>query len=442
MRQTDGKQLPLAPLWPDHQLSEELRVISKILDGTPQISSLVLQDLCDTVSPKQGASGMSAEQVLRCAVLKQIMQCSYQQLAFHLVDSFSFRRFCRLLYGAAPARSTLQENISRIRSSTWQTINQQLVAWAHQQGLEKGRKVRIDATVVETDIHYPLDSRLLYDSVRVVTRILEHIAEQEKIYFHNHCRRAKKRCTNIRNSRGRKRKHCYADLIRVTRKTRSYVEQVLSDSKRTRDPIAQAWVDQLKPWAGVMDQVIEQSYRRVILEEAVPVDEKMVSIFEQHSDIIRKGGRETLFGHKIFLTCGKSSLMLDCVVTRGNPADQSLACRMLRRQQKLFDRYPRQASFDGGFASSDNLKWAKKQGVQDVVFAKKAGLKIENMARSSWVYKQLRRFRAGIEGCISTLKRVFGLGRCTWRGWDHFQQYVQLSVASYNLIVLARLLLR
>ena len=441
MRQNHEKQLPLSPLWPDHQLSEELRVISKILDETPQISSLVLQDLCDTVSPKRGALGMSGEQVLRCAVLKKITRCSYQQLAFHLVDSLSFRSFCRLPYDAAPARSTLQENISRIRASTWQAINQQLVSWAQQKGLEKGRKVRIDATVVESDIHYPLDSRLLYDSVRVTTRILEQIAEREKIYFHNHCRRAKRRCTNIRNSRGLKRKKYYADLIRVTRKTRSYAEQVISYSKRNRDPIAQAWVDELKHWAHLMDQVIEQSYRRVILGEAVPVDEKIVSIFEEHTDIICKGGRDTLFGHKIFLTCGKSSLMLDCLLTRGNPADQSLACRMLHRQQKLFDRYPRQASFDGGFATAHNLEWAKKQGVQDVVFAKKAGLTIENMARSSWVYQQLRRFRAGIEGCISTLKRVFGLRRCLWKGWDHFQRYVHASIVSYNLVVLARLLL-
>ena len=114
---------------------------------------------------------------------------------------------------------------------------------------------------------------------------------------------------------------------------------------------------------------------------------------------------------------------------------------MLERQAELYGRYPRQASFDGGFASVDNLKWAKKQGIKDVAFAKKRGVKIENMVRSSWVYQQLRRFRAGIEGCISTLKRVFGLRRCGWKSWAHFQQYVQLSVVTYNLVVLARLLL-
>ena len=133
--------------------------------------------------------------------------------------------------------------------------------------------------------------------------------------------------------------------------------------------------------------------------------------------------------------------MLDCVLKRGNPADSAVTQEMLERQAELYGRYPRQASLDGGFASAANLKWAKKQGIQDVAFAKKCGLKIENMVRSSWVYQQLRRFRAGIEGCISTLKRVFGLRRCTWKSWAHFQQYVQLSVVTYNLVVLARLLL-
>ena len=118
------------------------------------------------------------------------------------------------------------------------------------------------------------------------------------------------------------------------------------------------------------------------------------------------------------MTIGKSSLILDALLVQGNPADSQQVEPLLRRQCQLYGRYPRQASFDGGFASLNNLKWAKEEGVQDVAFAKKCGLTIENMVRSSWVYKQLRRFRAGIEGCISTAKRVFGLSRCLWKGWD------------------------
>ena len=114
---------------------------------------------------------------------------------------------------------------------------------------------------------------------------------------------------------------------------------------------------------------------------------------------------------------------------------------MSKRQYDLHGRWPRQASFDGCFASKTNLQWAKDQGIRDVAFAKKRGLKVTKMARSSWVYRPPRRFRAGIEGCISMLKRVFGLRRCTWKGWTHFQQYVALSITSFNLFVLARLLL-
>ena len=175
--------------------------------------------------------------------------------------------------------------------------------------------------------------------------------------------------------------------------------------------------------------------------EKGPAAEKVVSLFEEHTDILEKGARESLFGHKLYLSVGKSSLILDAVLMKGNPADSQQLEPLLERQCDLYGRYPRQASFDGGFASSDNLKWAKKQGVQNVAFAKKCGLTIENMVRSSWVYQQLRRFRAGIEGCISTAKRVFGLTRCLWKGWAHFQRYVHLSVLSYNLVVLARLLL-
>jgi len=187
--------------------------------------------------------------------------------------------------------------------------------------------------------------------------------------------------------------------------------------------------------------VMEQTRRRVRAGEKVPAREKVVSIFEEHTDIIKKGSRESIFGHRMYVTVGKSSLMLDAVVMKGNPADSQQVQPLLERQREIYGRYPRQASFDGGFASVDNLKWAQGEGVRDVAFAKKCGLKIEEMVRSSWVYKQLRRFRAGIEGCISTAKRVFGLSRCRWKGWAHFQRYVHLSVVSYNLLVLARLLL-
>jgi len=416
-------------------------VISKILDENPSISDLVLHDLCDKVSSKNGARGLTAEQVLRCALIKQTHQFSYEKLAFHLSDSQSFRAFGRLPWGYTPSKTVLQENISKIEESTWQAINRVLVSWANRKGLEKGRKIRVDATGVESNIHYPTDSQLLVDAIRVLTRLLKRLRKRQSVRFIDHCRRAKRRCLEIRNSRGQKRKKHYSDLLKVARHTHSYVQRVLEPAEDWPDPISQALAQDLAHYQNLLEQVIQQTERRVLHGEKVPAREKVVSLFEEHTDIIEKGARESLFGHKLFLSVGKSSLILDAVLMQGNPADSQQLEPLLERQCDLYGRYPRQASFDGGFASVDNLKWAKKQGVKDVAFAKKCGLKIEDMVRSSWVYQQLRRFRAGIEGCISTTKRVFGLTRCLWKGWAHFQRYMHLSVVSYNLVVLARLLL-
>ena len=205
--------------------------------------------------------------------------------------------------------------------------------------------------------------------------------------------------------------------------------------------IPSVWPGWRAHYLGLLHEVIEQTQRRVLSGEAVAAQEKICSVFEEHTDIIKKGPRETVFGHKVFLSTGPSSLILDCVVERGNPADSNYVQPFLERHRELYGQVPRQSAWDGGFASAANLRWAKEQGVQDVAFSKKCGLTVESMVRSSWVYKQLKRFRAGIEGCIGTLKHTFGLHRCTWKGWPHFQSYVHASVLTYNLVVLARLLL-
>ena len=163
----------------------------------------------------------------------------------------------------------------------------------------------------------------------------------------------------------------------------------------------------------------------------------MLSIFEEHSDIIQTGGRETIFGHKIYLTCGKTSLIVDCL-HQGNPADQAQMQPMLERQHQLYGRYPRQASFDGGFATQNNLKWAKKQGIQDVAFAKKAAeghrygalqLGLQAVEALSGWNRRPSHVQTGLRSGSLHLEGI----------WEHFQQYVHLSVLSFNLLVLARL---
>ena len=447
MRQNYKKQLSMSKGWPDHDLSRELRVISEILDSHPEIYNKALEDITQGKRTDRGAQGMSSEQVVRCAILMRMHGLSYKKLDFHLADSESFKEFSRIGYRKRIARSTLQENINKLSAGTWEEINRVLLSHAKAHKIEKGRKVRGDCTVVETHIHKPHDSGQLCDCVRVVTRTLVTLNKEIKtitLKYHDHRRRAKKRCFLIVNTNKiKKRKTSYLDLIHVAEATYQYGLEALKRvrDKSFEDSRVDGYITKLSETLQLMAKVIEQTKNRVFNGENVPVDDKVVSIFEPHTDIIVKKRRETLFGHKIALMLGKSSMILDCMILKGNPPDSSLPRELVERQEDIWGRVPRQIAFDGGFASKDNLSILKGMGVKDVSFSKKRGMKVSDMVKSSWVYRQLHRFRAGIEGCISRLKRVFNLSRCDWRGFDAFESYVWSGVVTYNLVVVARHLL-
>jgi len=312
-------------------------------------------------------------------------------------------------------------------------INRLVLEEARLKKVENGSKVRVDCTVVESNIHNPSDSSLLYDCVRVLARVMEYGSQQADTAFTNHTRRAKRRSLGILNAKTKKkRKNLYRDLLKVTGDTVSMSENMVHAGCGLVIRV------QLLRFIRLAKMVINQTERRVLQDETVPASEKVVSIFEEHTDIIIKDRRDIFYGHKICLTSGKSGLFLDCVVEDGNPADSELACEMIDRQTVIYGKPPRQAAFDGGFASQDNLRKIKGTGVKDVMFSKKRGLKVVDMAKSTWVYKKLRNFRAGIEGMISFLKRCFGAGRCTCRGLASFKSYVWGSVVSANLLILAR----
>ena len=204
-------------------------------------------------------------------------------------------------------------------------------------------------------------------------------------------------------------------------------------------PWSRGWVETATAYLDLLGRVTEQTERRVFGGETVPAGEKVVSLFEPHTDIIVKGGRGTHYGHKINLATGRSGLVLDVVVEDGNPADSARCLPMLGRHIEHYGVAPSRAAFDGGYASRENLKEAKALGIEHVVFHKKRGLKVEDMTRSPWLYGQLKRFRAGVEAGISYLKRCFGLGRCLWRGLPRFKAYVQSAVFAHNLMRLVRL---
>ena len=444
MRKKHQIQMPLMIPDIDHPRAKELERISRLLDRYPIISKLVWQDLTRSVSCHgAGAQGMSADQVLRAAIIKQSEQFSYEELAFHLIDSRCYRRFCRIGFANKGfKKSCLASAIKSIRAETWEAINRLIVAHAQGKAVEKGREVRMDCTVVCSDIHEPSDASLLWDSVRVITRLLEQLSEQTRgaeICFKDHRRVAKRRALAIRTAKNVKiRKRLYRDLLRYTGKVLGYAENAVQVIEAGCCLASIRVLDRLKTFMDLTRRVIDQTTRRVLMAEQVPAEEKVVSLFEAHSDIIKKDRRETFYGHKVCLTVGRSNLVTDCLITRGNPADSTLVEDMLNRHDSIYGRYPLKVALDGGFASKNNLDFAQSQGIKDVCFSKRRGMKIEDMCRSRYVYKRLRRFRAGIESAISWLKRCFGFDRCTWKSLPSFKSYAWCSVVSGNLLTLAR----
>ena len=447
MREKHTVQRSIFEHYAEHEIGLELKSMSEWLDQNMDLLDWVAADINPCNVEDTGRKGLSVESVLRCAILKQFRQLSYEDLVFCLMDSASCQTFARLSMEWFPKKSVLQGCISAITDVTWERINQRLLRSAEQAKIEKGEMLRIDSTVTDTPIHEPSDSTLLWDGVRVLVRLLQHAEELASgatvIKYRNHQRVAKKRMRAIVYTRGQDKKaRLYRDLLAVTRKSLSYVEEAslrLAAVRRLQPLACEAWQSQWQHYRALILQVIDQTERRVFDKEKVPAGEKVVSIFEEHSDIIVKGSRDVHYGHKINLSTGRSGLVLDVVIEAGNPADTERFLPMLDRHIKLYGKPPRQMAADGGYASIENLHAAKVRQVKDVAFHKKRGLTVDEMARSLWVYRKLRNFRAGIEAGISCLKRAYGLGRCTWKGLSHFKAYVWSSVVAHNLALFSRL---
>lgn len=443
-------QLPLTTPWIAHDHAADLAAMSALLDEQPALAARIQQDLeagC-AKNARTGRPGLSGEQTLRVLLVRQLTGWTYTELAFHLADSMTYRAFCRIsAVVPTPSKSALAATLRRVRPATLGAMNDLLVTSPAARAVEPARTVRMDATVVPTPIHAPTDSNLLLDAVRVLTRLLrraEHVVGFTA--YHRHVKRAKRRALEIANLAPRavtRRTHCYRELLQYTEATASYAACALAQLEaQAASPARDRLRTQLVTLLPRVAQVIEQTTRRVVHGESVPATDKLVSLFESHTDVIVKDRRGTYYGHKVFITTGGSGLILDCAIPKGNPADVTWAAPLVRRHQRRFGTAPCQVSMDGGFASRDNLTAIKALGVTDVCFAKKRGLAIRDMTRSAWVYDKLRRFRAGIEAGISLLKRVFGLARCVWKGAAGYQAYVRTAVLAANLLLLARTQMR
>lgn len=425
-----------------------LKKMDAIIDENPDILAAVHADLTGSLK-KSGRKGLSAERVLRSAILKQYKSYSYRELHKSLNDGVSLRWFTRFYSDSVPHFTALQKAIKSIKPNSWNRINDMLVRFAKERKLENGRYIRADTTVTESNIAYPLDARLLNDSVRVLTKIMQRSLELVPGFnfsFAKRTKRAKKRCYQIVMAKGPKteqrRKKLYKDLLKVANEVFHMASLCCKQLGNSVHLEAIALHDQLDHYLTLSAVAIDQCKRRVIKAEKVPAQEKLVSLFEEHTDIIKRGKSKspTEFGHKVLVASGKSGLITQYQTFRGNPSDDTMLADILACHQQQYQKAPWHLSADRRFFSAENEKQAYESGVKKVSICKPGyrSKDRQQLEKEQW-FKKLQRFRAGIEGLISGLMRGYGLKRCLWKGWQAFQSYVGLSIVTFNLQKIAQL---
>ncbi len=376
-------------------------------------------------------------------LLKQITRVSYKMLAFHLVDSNSYRTFVRLDGECRPGKSALSRNIRRMRPETLQKIFDHLAVKTFDDGTNDIDLLRLDSTVVKSNIAPPLDSQLLNDGIRVLSRCFSKSRDRTGVKLRLTDYRKDSRSLSARIFYGKKaqKDEWYDELIplakRVIRQSERAIDQV--QLKCHLEELSQPWIEEVRHYRDLLKRVIDQTERRVFNGETVPATEKIVSLFEPHTDIIIKGSRAIDYGHKINLATDKSGLITALMIEEGNPKDAARFIPLLETHESLYGCLPTTTIADGGYASQANVDDGKAMGVKRVAFHKKNGITLKVMGVQEKTLKKLKDFRAGIEGNISELKRAFGASKALWKGEDGFKAFVWSSVISYNLTRLVRL---
>ncbi|TCS33119.1 transposase, partial [Reinekea marinisedimentorum] len=317
---------------------------------------------------------------------------------------------------------------------TLQYLNEQLIRYWLAQKDVNIHHLRIDSTVVHSHIAPPSDSQLLYDGIRVLSRLMAKAKDRTgvKLRFTDQRKKAKSLAYKIFNAKNADKQVLYPKLLRIAELV---IEQSIRGIERITETVlsGQAWCEVVRHYQGLLKRVIDQATRRVINEEKVPSSEKLVSLFEPHTDIIVKGFRDVQYGHKINLSTEQSGYVTHCSIEQGNTSDKELFLPVLKAHQDTYNQLPFRTIADGGYASQNNVNTGRAMGVQAVGFQKDVGLTLKAMGLQKRTLKKLANFRAGIEGNISELKRSFGCSVARWKHWSGFQAFVWSSILSYNL---------
>jgi IS5 family transposase len=444
------------------RLEPLLEAISDFLDDHDEMVEQVRRDLVRGLKkPARGRRGLTARQVLRSLVLMRVKNWDYRELRERIADGLTLRQFTDFYCDQVPKHDAFNRGVNRLTPQTLKAVNELVVQVAVALGLEDGAKLRVDTTVVETDIHHPTDNTLLWDVVRVVTRLIGRLAkalEMPRIKgFHDRRRSAHRRMYEIqrmttrqRQGAGSRQTATYRDLIGIAEEVVANAKAALEKSARMRgkDLLAAMTIDAIRDdiarYCGLGERVIDQARRRVLDGEQVPNAEKIYSIFEPHTDLIKRGKvrAPVEFGHKVFLAESAKGLITQYEVLKGNPSDEVHVAPSLKRHRRAFRRAAELYASDRGFFSEQNVAACVHGGVKVACIPQRGGSKTPQRQayERSAPFKQGQRFRAGIEGRISVLMRGRGMKRCRAEGAERFALFVGAAVLANNLMIIAALL--
>lgn len=440
--------------------------ISQILDDTPEILELVHGDLKEELRSLREARGCerkkacqySSDTVLRVVVCQQVENLSLRQAVIRIDDSHFLRNFTRIFGGPMMDFSVLCRLRNAIQPTTWRKINAALSSYAVEEELVTGEKLRMDTTAVETNIHWPSDSALLWDTYRVLARLIEtardlrpRSAGKGRIRLKDAKRHYTKIARAVRGGKNKdKLRTLYKPLVEDVERLLEWSENVaerlkgLAGSQRTSSLIAAeaTWIaSEIRHYHKLGQQVVQQTVARVYDENKVPADQKIFSIFEEHTEMLVRGkaARNIEYGHMVNFEQVDGKFITHYQVFEKKPNEHLLLPAALERHKKLFGQYPDQAAADKGY-------WPGKEGLPEieekvrVVSIGKMGKRSAEEDEREWdpEFRDGQMFRAGIEGTIAFLKRVLGLARCFRKGWAHFVANVGATVLAHNLLILAR----
>lgn len=431
--------------------------VDTLLDD-PELVELVRQCLATRYpkSARTGRFGMAPDRLLRSCVLKHLKGWSFRDLERELRSNLIYRRFTHFDAEAIPRYNCFSRLFAVLSPAVTQKIHQRVVRLAGEKGVAKGRKLRTDSTVVESNVHYPTDSTLLGDGIRVLSRNLTSIAKHCKrgtLAVVNHGRAVKYRlleiCRAAKSQTQASQQHMkdsYRKLLAMTRAVVRQASETLEKCKQGKlkivgSPVAvEMHMAQLRQFLPLVKKVMRQTRERVFRGNT-HVEDKVVSLFEPHTQVIRKGKahKPTEFGRLVRIDEVENGIVSEYEVLQGNPADTNLFLPAVQQHQACFGQAPVMAVGDRGFFSAKNEREAEELGVKKVALPARGRLSKKRTERQKqrWFRRALR-WRGGIESTISTLKHSFSMLRATYKGERGFERYVGWSVITKNLFSIAR----